>query len=34
MDSMWGSINNLAMHPYGCRVIQKSLEYVRGKTEK
>jgi hypothetical protein len=28
---MLGSINSLAMHPYGCRVIQKALEFIKGK---
>jgi hypothetical protein len=31
MNSIWGSINNLSMHAYGCRVIQKALEFIKGK---
>lgn len=31
MDSLWGSIVTLSMHAYGCRVIQKSIDYIVGR---
>ena len=28
MNSLWGSIVALSMHSYGCRVIQKAIDYI------
>ena len=30
MDSLWGHIVALSMHAYGCRVIQKAIDFVVG----
>lgn len=33
MESLWGSIVLLSMHSYGCRVIQKAIEYIHGRPD-
>lgn len=33
MESLWGSIVTFSMHPYGCRVIQKAIEYIEGSSD-
>lgn len=30
IDELWGKVYELSMHAYGCRVIQKQIEFISG----